>query len=79
MDRYSSQSSNSLQSINSILSDEANTSMLTYSSVAPKNAKNDTIHAVEDNGNNVVPKVRIEHAEEIQTIENTAELKHEAT
>ena len=71
MDRYSSQSSNSLQSINSILSDEANTSMLTYSSVAaaPKNAKNDTIHAVEDNGNNVVPKVRIEHAEEIQTIE----------
>ena len=71
MDRYSSQSSNSLQSINSILSDEANTSMLTYSSVAaaPKSAKNDTIHAVEDNGNNVVPKVRIEHAEEIQAIE----------
>ena len=71
VDRYSSQSSNSLQSINSILSDEANTSMLTYSSVAaaPKNAKNDTIHAVEDNVNNVVPKVRIEHVEEIQSIE----------
>ena len=49
IDRFSSQSSNSLQSINSILSDEANASMLSYSSAAPmaKNSRPDSTPGTE--------------------------------
>lgn len=66
VDRYSSQSSNSLQSINSILSDEANTSMLSYSSAAVvcKNPRPDSIHSIEVEANKV-PII------EVETLENT--------
>ena len=49
IERFSSQSSNSLQSINSILSDEANASMLSYSSAVPnaKNSRPDSIPGTE--------------------------------
>ena len=68
VERFSSQSSNSLQSINSILSDEANTSMLSYSSaavaaaVACINPRPDSIHGIEVEANKL-PKLEVETSE----------------
>ena len=65
MERFSSQSSNSLQSINSILSDEANTSMLSFtSSAVPSKYSRPENTPVSEAEAQHVPKVKVHLSEE---------------
>ena len=71
MERFSSQSSNSLQSINSILSDEANTSMLSFtSSAVPSKYSRPENTPVSEAEAQHVPKVKVHLSEETKMSEN---------